>query len=161
MPPRRVRQTRMAWDPFLRQYLNRDIPVGPVGAYKTYAILQPTDTRERAACQDVGCLAYRRGWESAFDESTDLGKAQASYIRWESGRDFKESRNAAGMTVFRFKANQRCFAEHFTHPQIFDVRGGDWRGNPTGQRRRHATVADWVEDSGEHLQRIADQAERG
>lgn len=143
------------------RYGMRTRPVGPASAYRTYAILQPTDTREREACPDAGCLAYRYGWESTFDESTELGKAQAGYVRRQSGRDFTEHRTEAGLTVFRFPPYQRCFAEHFTHPQIFRVRDGDWRGNPTGRRRDHQQPADWVEDSGEHLLAVAEQIERG
>lgn len=140
---------------------NRIAPNLGVAAYKTYAILQPSDQSVRAACEDVDCAAWKHGWESTFDESTDLGKAQASYVRWQSRRTFKESRTDAGLTVFRFEPGQRCFAEHRTAPQIFAVRDGDWRGNPTGRRRTHETPADWVEDCGEHLQRIADDQQHG
>jgi hypothetical protein len=41
------------------------------------------------------------------------------------------------------------------------VRGGDWRGNPTGYRRQHVNGEDWRDDFGEHQQNVADRIERG
>ncbi len=52
-----------------------------------------------------------------IDESTDLGREQAAYIRQRSGRSFREMRTAVGpdaLTVFRFDSGQRCFADHIT-----------------------------------------------
>lgn len=136
-------------------------PQVPVRAYQTYSIVSPTDRTVVAACEQVGCAAWRNGWESTIDETTDLGKRQAAYIRRESKRTFREQRTAAGLTVFRFEPGQRCFAEHRTRPEIYAVRDGDYRGNPTGRARRHQRPQDWVEDFGEHQQRIADQREKG
>lgn len=155
------------WDPHLLYGQdgwvggNRQAPLHAVGAYKTFAIRQPSDQAVRTACEDAGCLANRYGWETAIDETTDIGRAQASYIRRQSGRDFKESKTAEGLTVFRFAPHQRCFTEHRTAPQIFGVRDGDWRGNPTGRRFVHSDPADWVEDFGEHQIAVAEQSQRG
>ncbi|NED75279.1 hypothetical protein G3I51_23735 [Streptomyces sp. SID9944] len=143
------------------QTVNRFEPAMPVGAYQTYAIRSPQDTLIVAACEQVGCPAWARGWESVIDESTELGQQQAAYIRQQAGRTFRELRRADGMTVFRFDAHQRCFAEHRTRPEIYLVRDGDWRGNPTGRTRQHTRAQDWVEDFGEHQQRIADQQKKG
>lgn len=129
-------------------------PQMAVGAYKTYAVAQPSDATVKTACKDAGCLAYHYGWESAVDESTDLGKQQADYIRLRSGRTFKESKTDAGLTVFRFESGQRCFTEHYTKPQIHLVRAGDWRSN-LGLIRRHTRGMDWVEDFAEHQDRLA------
>ncbi|MGW1463840.1 hypothetical protein ACWCPT_05730 [Streptomyces sp. NPDC002308] len=131
------------------------------GAYQTYLIDQPADTLVRTACEQAGCEAWARGWESAVDEATELGARQAAYIRAQSGRTFREQRTAAGLTVFRFDARQRCFADHKTRPQLFAVRDGDWRGNPTGRVRQHQRPADWVEDFGEHQLRLIDQQQKG
>lgn len=136
-------------------------PALPAEAMKSYRIVSPQDTTVRAACEQVGCEAWRHGWETALDESTPLGQFQAAYIRQSSGRTFREMRTATGMTVFRFEAGQRCFADHQTWPERFAVRDGDWRGNPTGRGRVHANAADWVEDFGEHQQRLKDARERG
>src|SRR5581483_11373356 len=114
----------MVWDPRLLRGPdcwvggNRIAPQGPAAAYQTYSILQPSDQAVKTACEDAGCLANKYGWESTFDETTDLGAAQANYVRWQCGRDFTEHRTAEGLTVFRFAPHQRCFTEHRTAPQI-------------------------------------------
>ncbi|MFI9079118.1 hypothetical protein ACIGW8_22055 [Streptomyces sioyaensis] len=141
--------------------INRIEPNMPVQAYQTYSITVPRDTAVRAACEQVGCEAWRHGWESVIDERTPLGQQQAAYIRTQSRRTFREQQRGDGLTVFRFEAGQRCFAEHQTRPEIYAVRDGDWRGNPTGRTRQHTRAADWVEDFGEHQQRIADQRKEG
>ncbi len=145
----------------MQQAVNRVDPALPVGAYQTYSITSPTDTSVRAACQQVGCPAWLHGWESAIDEATELGAQQAAYIRTQSKRTFREQRTDAGLTVFRFESGQRCFAEHRTRPEIYAVRDGDWRGNPTGRHRTHARPQDWVEDFGEHQLRLVDQNKEG
>ena len=136
-------------------------PAMPVQAYQTYQITSPTDRTVKAACEQVGCAAWRQGWDSVIDERTDLGKQQAAYIRGQSGRTFREQKTAAGLTVFRFESGQRCFAEHRTRPELYLVRDGDWRGNPTGRRRQHTRPTDWVEDFGEHQLRLVDQQKKG
>lgn len=141
--------------------VNRIDPAMPVGAYQTYEIRAPRDVRLRSACEQASCPAWKFGWESVIDESTPLGQDQAAYIRSQAGRTFREMRTEAGLTVFRFESGQRCFAEHGTRPDIYLVRDGDWRGNPTGRARQHTRPTDWVEDFGEHQQAIADQRERG
>ena len=133
----------------------------PAAAYQTYSIRQPADTTVVAACEQVGCAAWARGWESAVDESTELGRQQAAYIRQRSGRTFREQRTAAALTVFRFDSGQRCFAEHRTRPQLFAVRDGDWRGNPTGRNRKFDRADQWVYDFSEHQDKIETQRERG
>lgn len=140
---------------------NRFAPLGDPGQYVTYGISALPDTSVVAACKDVGCEAYRYGWESTFDESTDLGREQARYVRQECGRDFDEMRTGTGLTVFRFKPYQRCFAEHRTKPDRFLVRDGDWRGNPTGRGRLYVNGRDWAEDFMEHEGALADLREKG
>lgn len=132
----------------------------PVQAMQTYQLLCPPDRTVRTACEDAGCLAWRYGWETRVDESTAQGQFQASYIRARSGRTFREYRSAEGLTVFRFESGQRCFAEHKTRPEVYRVFRGD-RRRFLGGIRVHARAADWVEDFGEHQQRIADQREKG
>jgi hypothetical protein len=67
----------------------------------------------------------------------------------------------AGLTVFRFEAHQRCFEEHRTRPEIYLVRDGDHRGNPTGRTRQHTRPADWVEDMTENQVRLVDLQQKG
>lgn len=139
--------------------LSRVQPVGPPGAYQTYRIISPADRAVKTACEEAGCAAWRYGWETRVDEGTDLGRAQAAYIRTRSGRTFRELRDG-GLTVFRFGPKQRCFAEHKTRPEIYLVRAGDWRAD-RGLIRRHTRAADWVEDFAEHQARLAEQQRRG
>ena len=131
-------------------------PALPVHAYKTYAIASPVATHYRtASCTEAGCLAQRNGWKTVVDESRALGQKQAFYIRSRSGRKFTETRN--GTTEFVFEAGQECFAEHkvpLDRPELYVVRGGDWRGNPTGERQRLSSDA-WVNDFGQHQDRLA------
>lgn len=136
-------------------------PAGPVGAYKTFSVTSPLDTQVRAACEQVDCAAWRNGWRTLIDEATDLGRRQAAFIRRESARTYRERPGPAGLTEFIFDSGQRCFAEHRTRPEIYVVRGGDWRGNPTGEHRTHTRPIDWVEDFGEHQLRVAEQIEKG
>lgn len=132
----------------------------PATAVQTYQIHQLPDRAVRSACEDVDCKFWRLGWEMRVDERTPLGAARASYIRWESGRTFKERRDVDGVTVFRFESGQRCFAEHFTHPELYLVRGGD----ATRMReliRRHTDPADLVEDMNEHFETVRADRARG
>jgi hypothetical protein len=131
-------------------------PQLPAHAYKTYEIRSPVATHYRkGTCEEAGCLAHRHGWKTTVDERTLLGQRQAHYIRKQSGRKFTEVRNE--LTEFVFEAGQECFNEHkvsLERPELYVVRGGDWRGNPTGEVRRH-TSDGWVNDFGEHQERIA------
>jgi hypothetical protein len=135
-------------------------------AFKTYQVVAPLPTHFRSAsCQEARCSNYLSGWRTVIDEISDLGKRQAHYIRKQSGRAFTEYKDEAGMTAFTFEAGQRCFAQHQVRtdtPEIYLVKGGDWRGNPMGVRpRRHASADDWVEDFAEHQQRLADEISKG
>jgi hypothetical protein len=140
----------------------RIVPAHAAGAYQTYSVHSPRDTTVKAACEDVGCEAWLFGWDTPIDESTELGRQQATYIRTQSGRTFKEMPRAGegAVTVFRFEPRQRCFANHRTRPESYAVLAGDWRIRG-GVLTRHSRAADWVEDFGEHQQRIADQQEKG
>ena len=140
--------------------LNRIAPQLPVGAVKTYQAVALSDETVVAACRSVGCQAYLHGWDTLVDESTDLGRRQATYIRDESGRSFKELRSEADLTVFRFDAYQRCFADHHTRPVRYLVRGGDWRAD-TGLIQEHDRPEDWVEDFADHQDRLAERISRG
>lgn len=144
---------------------NRFEPKGPVSAYKSYEIKAPLATHwSVATCADVDCDAYLLGWESHINEATDLGQRQAHYIRRESGRRFTEERTPAGLTVFKFEAGQKCFAQHNARnarPERFVERGGDHRGNPRREFRAHVRPDDWVESFSEHQDRLRSALERG
>lgn len=144
-------------------------PKLPSESMKTYQIVAPPATHFRAAtCVEAGCKHYREGWVSVIDEGNDIGRAQAHYIRNQSGRHFKEDRNQApGFTCFVFEPGQVCFKadQHkvrLDKPEIFLVRDGDFRGNPRGTAARvHTNADDWVDDFGNHQLMLADQIKQG
>lgn len=144
----------------LRQEPFRLEPALPVTAVKTFQFVSPPDVTVKVACEVARCPAWRHGWETTVDERTDLGLAQATWIRQGSARTFTERRTGEGQTVFRFEPGQRCFAEHRTRPQRFFERGGDWRGNPRGEIREH-TAAGWLDSFGEHQDRLKTAFEKG
>lgn len=145
----------------------RIAPSAPAGAYKTYQILAPAQTHYRpGTCVEVRCEAYLGGWRTVVDETTDLGQKQAHYIRHDRTRRHVEEQLLDGRTSFWFGPGQVCFraGEHrvrLDRPEIYVVRGGDWRGNPGGQRRQHANAADWVDDFAEHQDRLKTAVEKG
>jgi len=137
----------------------------PTGAYQTYALYAPRATHhERVSCGEAGCPEHARGWVSLIDERTDLGAAQAHYIRHDSGRSYKEERTRDGLIEFRFAPGQRCFRQHWRRngrEALCVVRGGDWRSH-LGMIRDHGTRADlWVEDFAEHQDRLVAAANAG
>ena len=141
-------------------HVNRIQPALPSSAYRTYTIDRDRDTAVKAACSEVGCAAYRHGWETVLDETDTLGAAQAVYIRQQSGRTFSERKTGEGLTVFRFESGQRCFADHQTVPERYGVQNGDWRSY-RGTHRVHSRPADWVEDFQETLDQFATDQARG
>jgi hypothetical protein len=145
--------------------LNRFAPVLPPTAMKTYQVKAPISTHTRkATCAEVNCPALANGWRTEIDETTDLGKRQAWYIRNQSGRRYTEDRRAT-LTIFTFSAGQTCFAVHrepLEREPLYLVRGGDWRGNPRGiPTRQHVRAEDWLDDFATHQQTLADRLAQG
>lgn len=163
----------------MAQRLNRIQPGLGAHLMQTYSIASPVQTHTRAAsCAEADCPNHRSGWRTIVDETTDLGRAQASYIRRTSVRDgtgvsavnlggrrrYTEQLAPDGVTVFEFPPGQECFTAHrvpLDRPELYVVRGGDWRGNPTGAVRRHTRPAHWVEDMAENLDSLQTRSERG
>lgn len=133
--------------------------------YKTYMMSRPLKSHwERAVCADVDCPQYINGWATRVDETTDLGQAQAGYIRQDKSRSHTESRTAEGLTEFVFPPGQKCFAKHkqpVLRDAIFTIRGGDHRGNPMGVKTCVLPARQWVDDFGEHQEKLAELIQRG
>lgn len=159
------------------QRINRAAPALGVAAYQTYRIASPPSTHTRpATCAEADCDARRHGWRTVVDERTDLGMSQAAYVRHECVADslaaspagrgrrrYIESRSPEGLTVFTFAAGQQCFAQHrvsLERPELYIVRGGDWRQN-LGLVRRHTQAEHWVEDFATNQDRIKALRQRG
>lgn len=138
-------------------------PAMSVGSYKTYEIRTPRATHWRkAACDEVDCVNYLNGWrvriEGLSPELLDTAK--------NSGRRYSLLDVAEGETWLVFEPGQPCF-QASTHiapinrPELYIVRDGDWRGNPSGRTRTHVRGAEWVEDFAEHQVRLAKQINQG
>jgi hypothetical protein len=123
---------------------------------RDYLIRLPRDTQVKAACEDVGCDQYLRGWETVCDESTEQGAMVAAFIRsGQSGRTWVEIPTSADQpSVFRFESGQRCFREHRTRPVRFAVRQG-------GRVVSHERIADWGDDLAEHWAAIETELRKG
>lgn len=142
-------------------------PMLPVTAVKTYSIAAPRATHWRAAtCAEVECENHTHGWVSDIDESTEDGQKWAFLIRKRSGRSYTETRLDSGVTRFAFGPGQTCFqaSEHKLpngRPELYVVRGGDWRGNPRGEIQQGLTPGQWTDDFGQHQEVLADRLKRG
>jgi len=140
-------------------------PQGPVQAYKTYAVRQPLATHWRkATCEEINCPAFLNGWVTRVP----WGSPEADYIiAGRHRRRFKETTGIdSAEREFMFAPGQPCWraSEHqapLGRPPLFIVRGGDYRGNPAGDRRVHVRAEDWRDDLGEHLIMIKDRQARG
>ncbi len=142
-------------------------PAGPPQAYRTFQIATPRvpEFERPATCEQVGCEAFLNGWVTRVPAASDLEHT----IRLERGRHpwVSEQRDEASVAFTYapgtpcFRAGQHRITVQPEVPQLFVVRGGDWRGNPTGERRVHQRPEDWVEDFAEHTQQLADRIEKG
>ena len=162
--------------------MNRITPGLPVADMKTYGIRAPLATHWRkASCSEVECEGHRTGWLTVIHEQTptapavgvsvtkmmalvDRDSQRAYYIRHLSGRSFLESKDSSGATVFDFAPGQDCFDDHqvrIERPELFEVRGGDWRGNPRREAMTHNRPGYWVEDFAGHQDRLATRLDRG
>jgi hypothetical protein len=143
--------------------MGRIAPNMPVEAYKTYRILSPQSTHFRpATCAEADCPHYLNGWRVRV-EGLDAALLHAART---SGRHYVEQQIREGETWLVFSAGQSCFqvSQHrvrLDRPELYLVRDGDWRGNPTGRQRAHAGPQDWIDDFGEHQDKLADQMKKG
>jgi hypothetical protein len=139
-------------------------PKLPAQSMVSYELRAPISTHRRAAsCREFECEAYAYGWVTTVDVATDLGAAQANYIRLHSGRAYTVQETGT-LVAFTFAAGQRCFERHtvtLERDPLLIVRGGDWRGNPTRMMRRHSSIESWVDDFATHQQQIADAVQEG
>lgn len=148
--------------------INRVDPVGPVHAYKTYSVSSPLATHWRpATCAEVGCEPHINGWVTRLPVDSDGSRFLRRVCDGDIDGVKRAFREAVedGWVVYTFPAGQACFkaAQHRVpvgRPELYAVRGGDWRGT-TGLIRQHTRAVDWVEDFALNQQRIADEQARG
>lgn len=149
------------------KYGERQIqPTTPARAMQTFQVVAPKSTHTRVGtCEEVECRAYKNGWQMKIDLGTELGQRQARYIKHDSGRAYKVIDQRDGLVTLEFSGGQPCFAEHrvrLERPEIYRVKGGDFRGNPLKiPTRVHKKPEFWVEEFAENQDRIAKAIERG
>jgi hypothetical protein len=136
--------------------LHRLDPQMPPAAYKTYSIRSPA---RPATCEEADCPNWRDGWRIRVEDlSPELLHAARN-----SGRRYQELPVAAGETWLVFEAGQKCFAQHtlpWAGKERFAERGGDFRGNPRGDRYEH-NADTWVDSFANHQQTLADRLGAG
>jgi hypothetical protein len=131
-------------------------------AMTVHHILSPSDRTIITACEQAGCVKYRRGWDIVCDLATEEGRTYAELIR--SGRHrrtFRELAQPAGATVvvFRFAPYQRCFGEHRTRPELFVVQNA--AGMERDGARREPVPRFWAESLEESYERRRAAKQRG
>lgn len=140
-------------------------PQGGVEEYKTFSIRVPRATHfTPATCAEVGCEQYLNGYRIVADETVQDGAQAAQWIRHASQRPYTETRSEDGLfTVFTFAPGTTCLHPHqrrLDKPELYLVRDGDYRGNPTRKQRMHARGEDWVDDFQTHQDRLADEIQK-
>lgn len=148
--------------------MNRITPSVGAEHYKTYQITAPVSTHFVTGPCDgdtFTCRAAENGWKMRIDLSTDLGQAQAYYIKYESGRKYTSEKVGDQLFELTFASGQPCFGVHrkrIDRPENYVVKGGDFRGNPRGIAPRiHTKPEFWLEDFAENQDRIAEARRKG
>lgn len=145
------------------QRMNRIPPQGQVQDYKTYQILSPLSTHWRpATCAEVNCAAYLGGWRVRVEGLP----ADMLHTAKNCGRKYTELHVSETENYLVFEAGQPCFRAQMHRAildkqEIYVVRDGDFRGNPTGSVRKHARPEHWIEDFDEHQDKLARQLQAG
>jgi hypothetical protein len=143
--------------------MNRIAPLGKVQDYRTFQIIAPASThRRKATCAEVNCKEYLGGWRVRVEGLPP----EMLHTAKTSGRKFTELHVTEKENWLVFEAGQDCFkASQHTVPldkqEIFVARDGDFRGNPTGNVRKHTKPEFWLEDMNENQGRLSDLHKQG
>jgi len=143
--------------------IGRPEPPMPPGAYRTFGVAAPLSTHfVKATCAEVSCPDYQQGWRVHIEA---IGP-QFEHAARTSGRKFTEVSYGDGQTWLLFEAGQPCFraSEHtrrLEREERFYVRSGDWRGDPSRTGPREISGTAWLDEFGEHQDRLATTFERG
>ncbi len=143
--------------------MNRIQPIGGVSSYQTYQIKAPIATHWRkATCAEIECAHYLNGWRVRLESLPP----EMVHAARNSGRKFTELHVSAEENWLVFEAGQACFQESahkvpLDRQELFIVRDGDWRGNPTGRVRQHTNPEHWVEQMDETFDGIRTAQQRG
>lgn len=156
------------------QKINRAMPAVPTHLMKTFSVINPIDTHFRpATCAEVDCEKYLNGWKVLIlDEADPVWIMRMEYMQNKltprCDRRYREYRDEHGTLVFEFEAGQEFFdsAQHqhrvgVEREPLYVVRGGDWRANPTGERRVHTKADFFIEELGTSIGDVLEGKERG
>lgn len=147
--------------------LNRIDPLMPPAFYKTYTARAPLATHWRpATCEEVECDGWKFGFVTTVDVGTELGQRQYHFLKHDKTRSYSVQNVGAGLFKFVYKPGNRCMSweDHkapIGRPPVLLVVGGDWRGNPRREVRRHVRLDNWVEDCALHQDKLATAAQKG
>lgn len=142
--------------------LNRIVPKAPTRLFKTYGMR--IIEREPVSCELAECPRWPTGWaavvlansqDEATIEAACRGEIDGIRRRWESATVQPD-----GFVRYVFPPGQPCFrASTHSIPLTarYTLRDGDWRGNPSGRIVTTNNAQTWIDDFGEHQQRIVDQ----
>lgn len=135
---------------------------------RVYTVHSPiTEKTRRATCEEVGCPAYLNGWRVRVD----VLPPDMQHAARMSGRRFTEvvldidpdsgERYDPPATFLVFEAGQTCFAARLhtmpDRPELYLI-----GSNHLAPRARHRVSAQsWVDDFGEHAEKINDIIKRG
>lgn len=144
----------------------RSIVTAPASTMRTFQLDQPLATHyRRATCEEVQCRAQAGGWRMAFDLTDPERRAAARFVRDKAGRTYThELLEDGNKVVFTFAAGQRCFEQHripLERDPFMIVRGGDFRGNPTGYRYEHTSPDSFLDHWSGDLDQLNTVRERG
>lgn len=145
--------------------MERITPNAPSRAYQTFQVKAPKGGFRTISCAEAECEMAVKGWKMVIDLNTELGQTQARYIKNMSGRKYSVEKQENGVVTLVFAGNQECFTQHKVRndlPEVFLVKGGDFRGNPLRTPTRvHKKPEFWVEEFAENQDRIATAREKG
>lgn len=141
-------------------------PLGPVSGYRTFG--QRVTRRVRATCAEVGCEQHRDGWVTVVPPgSPDEGVLRAACEGRVDGhrRQWAEvAPTPSGFLAYSFPPGQPCLrASLHRVPVAVQLyhRTGDWRNaGSTSGLVTHPDAQSWVDEFGEHQQRVAQQRQR-
>jgi hypothetical protein len=147
---------------------NRIVPKAGPEHYKSYSWRRPLGMDgfwRRVTCEEYRCKAFRRGWQTVVDISTELGQRQYHYLSHDKSRKWAMEKTGDCLVTFSYPPGQEFFDGSPAHrhvrpanirPPLLLVSGGDWRGNPRQVRTVvHRSADDWLDDFSSNLDRLA------
>lgn len=123
-----------------------------------FAVSMPLATHwEPSPCERVDCPHYLTGWKTQLDESLPKHQNAAAWIRsGASGRQYRETHDIEGLTVFEFTSGQQCFQ---THQVVQSDKPGIYTHDGKVHRKVEDFAEDMVETSEPVFRRIRDRLE--